>query len=182
LPRPPGLIRCVHTIRTRPTLPYHSPFPSYFLFCPGPLSKPSITPQIPQLQVFNSFDSTMVLSDGRVAYWGPASDSIDYFAKIGRPMPENMNPAEYMLDLVNRDFTDAKEVEAVIDEWVQRGPIVSKAKVLEQPRSFHSTGGPVKHSMICTRLDHTSKGSGFRVREAFTDLHQIGSYIQGFRV
>jgi flagellar basal body P-ring protein FlgI len=82
----------------------------------------------------------MVLSDGRVAYWGPASESIDYFSKIGRPMPKNMNPAEYMLDLVNRDFTDAKEVEAVINEWVKRGPIVSKAKVLEQPRSFHSTG------------------------------------------
>lgn len=116
-------------------------------------------PRIPQPQVFNSFDSTMVLSDGRVAYWGPASESIKYFSEIGRPMPKNMNPAEYMLDLVNRDFTDAKEVEAVINEWVKRGPIVSKAKVLEQPRSFHSTGGLVKHSLSCIGLGESSSES-----------------------
>lgn len=90
----------------------------------------------PSTTVFNSFDATMVLSDGRVCYAGPAQDSIQYFEDIGRPMPAHMNPAEYMLDIVNRDFTDPAEVDALIEEWANRGLIIHPPQLLPEPRSF----------------------------------------------
>mmetsp|Transcript_27970 Transcript_27970/g.65187 ORF Transcript_27970/g.65187 Transcript_27970/m.65187 type:complete len:672 (-) Transcript_27970:270-2285(-) len=87
----------------------------------------------PSTAVFNSFDSTMVLSAGNVVYCGSASESIQYFSDIGRPMPEHTNPAEYMLDLVNTDFTDAKDVEQMISEWRTRGPMVEAPKLKDEP-------------------------------------------------
>ena len=35
-------------------------------------------------------------------------------------MPANTNPAEYMLDLVNREFTDPKQVDDILDRYENR--------------------------------------------------------------
>ena len=45
----------------------------------------------------------------------------DYLRKIGNAVPPSVNPAEYMLDLVNKDFSEASEVDAVIAAWSTHG-------------------------------------------------------------
>ena len=45
-----------------------------------------------------------LLSEGKLCYEGPVSAISQYLEAIGHPMPLHMNPAEYMLDLVNVDF------------------------------------------------------------------------------
>jgi ABC-type multidrug transport system ATPase subunit len=55
----------------------------------------------PSTKVFQSFDKVMVLSKGREAFSGDVQDVIPYFRSIGYPCPQNTNPAEFFLDLVN---------------------------------------------------------------------------------
>ncbi|KAF7455694.1 ABC-2 type transporter family protein [Cryptosporidium felis] len=54
----------------------------------------------PRTQVFQAFDEILLLSKGEVVYHGPSKSSIDYFASIGHPVPENYNPTDYFLDLL----------------------------------------------------------------------------------
>ena len=73
----------------------------------------------PPASVFADFDNTMVLSMGRVAYFGKAEKMGAYLAGVGFPLPADTNPAEFILDLVNKDFTPAagvRRVEAITGE------------------------------------------------------------------
>eukprot|EP00316_Scyphosphaera_apsteinii_P001921 CAMPEP_0119349918 /NCGR_PEP_ID=MMETSP1333-20130426/109794_1 /TAXON_ID=418940 /ORGANISM="Scyphosphaera apsteinii, Strain RCC1455" /LENGTH=296 /DNA_ID=CAMNT_0007362523 /DNA_START=617 /DNA_END=1503 /DNA_ORIENTATION=- len=47
----------------------------------------------PSSSVFDGFDQTLILADGRVAYDGAASELRSYLQAIGRPVPNNANPA-----------------------------------------------------------------------------------------
>lgn len=71
----------------------------------------------PSTKVYQSFDQVMVMSKGREAFSGDMSDAVPYFERIGFPCPSYANPAEFFLDLVNRDFTDDAAVESLLDTW-----------------------------------------------------------------
>ncbi|KIW73267.1 hypothetical protein PV04_01399 [Phialophora macrospora] len=58
----------------------------------------------PSTTTFQLFDQLMLLSEGRTCYFGAVSAVEGYFERIGRPIPLHINPAEYLLDLVNADF------------------------------------------------------------------------------
>ena len=62
----------------------------------------------PPASVFAGFDNCMVLAMGRVAYSGAAVAMAEYFASVGQPPPPDTNIAEFVLDLVNTDFTPAE--------------------------------------------------------------------------
>jgi ABC-type multidrug transport system ATPase subunit len=78
----------------------------------------------PSFSVFEGFDDTLILSGGRIAYFGPASDLSSHLERIDRPLPPNANPAEYALDVVNADFTSAELVSEVLDAWPKYAPPV----------------------------------------------------------
>ena len=73
----------------------------------------------PPASIFAGFDNAMVLSMGRVAYFGKAKKMGAYLAEIGSPPPADTNPAEFILDLVNKDFTPTAGVRAVLDKWAE---------------------------------------------------------------
>ena len=73
----------------------------------------------PPASVFAGFDNTMVLSMGRVAYFGKAKKMGAYLAGVGFPPAADTNPAEFILDLVNKDFTPLAGVRRVLDAWAQ---------------------------------------------------------------
>ncbi|EEH36424.2 ATP-binding cassette sub-family G member 4 [Paracoccidioides lutzii Pb01] len=58
----------------------------------------------PSTATFETFDKLLVLSAGRTCYFGPGSEMKHYLDKSGHTMPLQMNPAEFILDLVNIDF------------------------------------------------------------------------------
>lgn len=58
----------------------------------------------PSTEIFNLFDDLLILSRGRVAYYGPTQDAVDYFARQGYPCPEYSNPADYIFMRVLREF------------------------------------------------------------------------------
>ena len=45
-----------------------------------------------------------------MAYFGAAADLGAYLFSVGYPVAPNQNPAEFVLDIVNKDFTDASKV------------------------------------------------------------------------
>lgn len=71
----------------------------------------------PSTKVYNGFDQVMVMSRGREVYAGDAKDAVPYFDSIGFPCPDDTNPAEFMLDLANSDFSDEAAVEHLLDTW-----------------------------------------------------------------
>ena len=76
-----------------------------------------VTIHQPSTSVFATFDQLLLLSEGRTAYRGEASKATDYFAKLDHPLPPLTNPADFLLDLVNSDFVDKKEVTRFLDAW-----------------------------------------------------------------
>lgn len=56
----------------------------------------------PSAKVFAGFDKTLILSGGRLAYYGKANEMATYMDSIGLPVPPATNPADFMLDAINR--------------------------------------------------------------------------------
>ena len=73
----------------------------------------------PSSHIFYSFDQLMVLSKGRLAYYGSSKNALGYFEAKGHKMQVAMNPADYLLEIVNADFTDSASVDKLLDEWQQ---------------------------------------------------------------
>ncbi|KAJ2488186.1 hypothetical protein IWW37_004967 [Coemansia sp. RSA 2050] len=58
----------------------------------------------PSARIFNIFDKVILLSQGRVVYFGPTSTAIEYFSSIGYQCPMHENPADYFIDLMTLDY------------------------------------------------------------------------------
>jgi len=74
----------------------------------------------PPASVFAGFDNTLILSMGRVAYFGSAAKMGEYFTSVGSAPPPDTNMAEFVLDLVNKDFTPIAGVRTLLDAWAKR--------------------------------------------------------------
>lgn len=73
----------------------------------------------PSSHIFYSFDQLLLLSGGRTAYYGGAEGALAHFERLGRTMTRAMNPADFLLEIVNADFADADGVEKLLDAWEQ---------------------------------------------------------------
>ena len=52
---------------------------------------------------FSLFDDLLFLSEGMIAYHGPAEAALDYFRLLGHPCPENHNPADHFIKILHED-------------------------------------------------------------------------------
>ncbi|KAH7159894.1 P-loop containing nucleoside triphosphate hydrolase protein [Dactylonectria estremocensis] len=66
----------------------------------------------PSTSTFNLFDKLLLLSAGRPHYFGPVDAVADYYSEAGAAMPQYVNPAEYLLEMVNIDFAHDKAAAA----------------------------------------------------------------------
>ena len=73
----------------------------------------------PSVKIFEHFENTMVLSGGRVAYLGKAAKMGHYLETLGKPVPNNTSVSDWMIDVVDRDFTDIHEVDKVLDAYAE---------------------------------------------------------------
>lgn len=71
----------------------------------------------PSTHVFYSFDKLLLLSRGRTAYIGPADDAMSFFTEILPEPVKMMNPADWLLEMINADFTEESKVDAVLGYW-----------------------------------------------------------------
>lgn len=69
-------------------------------------------------QMFATFDRLLLLSAGRTAYMGPARDAVEYFTELGYPLPQNYNPADHFLNVLNNpDYKEQLEGSKIRASW-----------------------------------------------------------------
>ena len=83
----------------------------------------------PRSSIVDLFDDLCLLAGGRVAYFGPMASARDWFAAAGYAVPQNVNTAEYLIDLVSVDVTSpeaatfsAKRIEAIVERHASSPP------------------------------------------------------------
>ena len=57
----------------------------------------------PRSSIYEMFDKLLILSEGKLMYYGEATKAVDYFASVNYPCPESFNPADFFLDLLSPD-------------------------------------------------------------------------------
>jgi ATP-binding cassette subfamily G (WHITE) protein 2 len=67
----------------------------------------------PQNKIFQQFDDLILLKSGRIVYYGPAAEVMDFFAEAGFPCPPMTNPADHMLDVIT--LPSYKSAEQIVD-------------------------------------------------------------------
>ena len=71
----------------------------------------------PSTSTFRLFDNVLLLSKGKMIYNGPVACE-DYFRQAGCNIPQYYNPADYMLEVTNTDFShDEHTLKTLIDYW-----------------------------------------------------------------
>ncbi|KAJ2080617.1 hypothetical protein H4R24_002938 [Coemansia sp. RSA 988] len=63
-----------------------------------------VTIHQPSAHIFNMFDKVILLSQGRVVYFGPTSSVISYFGDLGHQCPMHENPADYFVRMMTLDY------------------------------------------------------------------------------
>lgn len=62
----------------------------------------------PSTSTFSLFDKLLLLSQGKPHYFGPISGIDAHYASLSQELPLHVNPAEFLLELVNTDFAAAR--------------------------------------------------------------------------
>ncbi|KAH0124376.1 putative ABC transporter, partial [Aureobasidium melanogenum] len=105
----------------------------------------------PSTATFQLFDKLLLLSQGQTCYFGPVSNVAPYFASLGMPVPELMNPSEHILDLTNTDFESeegggnmtAQRLLMIQSAWKTRGnDNYGASSELEKSETFAGSQGP----------------------------------------
>lgn len=91
----------------------------------------------PSTATFNLFDKALFLSKGQTIYNGGLNSLVPYFEKIGSPIPQRFNPAEYILEMTNVDFNAPDDVEGglSIQELRHRWDTIGAAFAADRPRN-----------------------------------------------
>ena len=65
---------------------------------------------VDQIAVFALFDQVLLLSEGRLIFFGPTADMVAYFSApdLGYKYQEGQNPAEFMIDVSNGQVNPGK--------------------------------------------------------------------------
>jgi ABC-type multidrug transport system ATPase subunit len=68
----------------------------------------------PRSSIFGLFDYLLLLSDGRMIFFGPADAALEYFSSLGYSCPSHFNPADFFLDILSVDYkTEESEKQSV---------------------------------------------------------------------
>jgi ABC-2 type transporter len=127
----------------------------------------------PSTAAFTLFDKLLLLSGGRTAYNGPVSDVREHFSSLGYEMPQYINPAEFIIELVNTDFMRDEEkaqqqLDYIQDSWDKSGNAVTLVKEIQQDKG-----------MSTTELDETPAPGANPAFIPFTLTHR--SFIKAYR-
>lgn len=104
----------------------------------------------PSSQIFNSFDNVILLSKGRMLYYGPPAQVVSYFSDLGYQCHPHWNPADYFMDLASMNEEVTKELA------VKFKPLRDAEKAYFQIESGKSVDSPVREVTDSSRKWETS--------------------------
>lgn len=97
----------------------------------------------PRSDIFNLFGSITLLTKGKLAYSGDQCSALDYFSGLGYPIGENVNGADFLIDLTtvdNRDeeseFASKARVDGIVDAWKSRAQSIVPADNRDASNNF----------------------------------------------
>ena len=103
----------------------------------------------PRSNIYSQFDMLLLLSQGRVMYFGPAKDAVAYFSALNFHCPAQFNPADYFIDLISVDSRspDAealtkKRVAVLADKHSNSAPLVTEYGEDSEMGSMAKLGEP----------------------------------------
>eukprot|EP00004_Rigifila_ramosa_P026435 TRINITY_DN8231_c0_g2_i1.p1 TRINITY_DN8231_c0_g2~~TRINITY_DN8231_c0_g2_i1.p1 ORF type:complete len:568 (-),score=133.39 TRINITY_DN8231_c0_g2_i1:16-1719(-) len=76
----------------------------------------------PRAAIFNMFDFLLLLSKGRVVFFGPVRNCIEYFNSIEYPISPLHNPADFVVDLITPGNSPLPGVPALTADEIQKLP------------------------------------------------------------
>ncbi|MCJ1387258.1 hypothetical protein MMC18_000098 [Xylographa bjoerkii] len=104
----------------------------------------------PSTSTFKLFDRLCLLSSGKTCYFGPPSDARRYFSALEYEMPVEINPAEYLLDLINTDVVRKDDDSKARMEHIHMGWACSQQSLAiksEVENVISQAHGVQKHSI-----------------------------------
>jgi hypothetical protein len=114
--------------------------------------------------VYNNFDQVMLLSKGEQAFMGKAKEAPPYFDSIGHPMEEMTNPADFLVDIVNADFTSDDSVNKILEEWKL---LQTATRTTQKDRPNLDSMNDSFHELISRKKSYSSEFSTLFRRHAF---------------
>ncbi len=85
----------------------------------------------PSSEIFNSFDSLILMNKGKVMYNGPVPNVADFFADRGHPLPPMYNPADWIMNVAQS---------VPFDELNQKGFFLEDDRKLQDAFTGHLDG------------------------------------------
>lgn len=127
----------------------------------------------PSATVFKGFKRLLLLSQGQTAYAGKIDDLAGHFAAISHPIPHDENPADFVLMVVNADFTAKDQVDEVIAAW---------SKVLHRQVSGSSSvavldAKPLSHNLFMQFVILYRRGLQVSYRDPLVYLARIVAFM-----
>ncbi|XP_052270899.1 ATP-binding cassette sub-family G member 8-like isoform X1 [Dreissena polymorpha] len=121
----------------------------------------------PRSDIFELFDRVLILSKGEMAYFGQASNMVDYFGRLGHPCPEFTNPCDFYVDL------------ATIDPTSEETERTSSATVRTLVEAYKSQQGDLSISASGSQEKEERDKEQWPVLAMFRNLeHQPGTFRQ----
>lgn len=82
----------------------------------------------PSTSAFNLFDKVLFLSKGKTVFNGPVSYIPEYFNTAGYQIPQYYNPSEFVLSLINSDFSLASNeiLDNLFSHWNEHEALCEK--------------------------------------------------------
>jgi hypothetical protein len=82
------------------------------------------------------FDRLMLLANGKTLYFNDAKLSTDYFSKIGFPIPELSNPADFFMSIMSIESIEKADVDPNDKEAVEKAQAMVQATYSERIKLF----------------------------------------------
>jgi ABC-type multidrug transport system ATPase subunit len=108
----------------------------------------------PSTSTFNQFDSVYLLAKGHVCYGGPRAGIAAHFQTLGFTLPPATNPAEWILELVDTDFTRNEpdrfgQLDRIIHGWQTVRGMQPSRWYLDTSRPFRlTTSAPGRSTLV----------------------------------
>ncbi|CAK8691387.1 unnamed protein product [Clavelina lepadiformis] len=129
----------------------------------------------PSVQMFYQFDTILLLSAGRIAYYGTPSDVVSHFAEMGHSCDtSHYNPADFILDVVK---SGSEAAEHLIADSNQRRLTTPDCPILPETVAGKAKGALVsRDDVVITTETGKEKFSNLNLNES--DLRN-GNYSTG---
>ena len=124
----------------------------------------------PRSEIWNLFDSVLLLAKGSPLYSGPAAECLSYFEDHGHALPPFVNPAEYLIDLAAIDTRSPEAEErssARVLDLLQAFRCSSRFKALQAAKEQEMPNRVEPKSEVVTQ-HHASLGHQIKILTART--------------